>query len=50
MFTVYNKLTETWTAEDFRADAEQSSALDFYTHDAVPTISWMQDAFKTEQR
>ncbi len=24
--------------------------LDFYTHNAVEAIGWMQDAFKTEQR
>lgn len=33
-----------------RNDDSRRSALDFYTHDAVPAIYFAQDSFKSEQR
>ena len=58
---VYNKLNELLnnhrTAnvssrkdDSSRYDDSCRSALEFYTHDAVPAICFAQDSFKSEQR
>lgn len=52
---VYNRLNELLknhrTANvSNRNDNSCRSALDFYTHDAVPAICFVQDSFKSEQR
>lgn len=50
MLYLYNKLMGSRKADESRNEGERASALDFYTHDALPSISYMQDAFKAEQR
>lgn len=50
MLYLYNILMGSRKADESRNEGERASALDFYTHDALPSISYMQDAFKAEQR
>ncbi len=52
---VYNKLNALLNNHrdanvSSRSDDSRSSALDFYTHDAVSAICFAQDSFKSEQR
>jgi len=50
MLYQYNKLMGSRKADESRNEGKRASALDFYTYDALPSISYMQDAFKAEQR